>query len=82
MPASVLRPNTWLTSSTTATDRTICATATDSASRNTRRKPRSDSSMPMMNSSISTPSSARIFTGACSVIRPRPDGPTTTPAAM
>jgi hypothetical protein len=67
------------------TDEPITATlaaVTPSASGSEALKAASRISMPMMNSSISTPRSARVSILAEVSIRPAPDGPSATPARM
>ena len=61
---------------------TMVSSVTPSASGRDLRKDCSRISMPMMNSSISTPRSARVSIESDVSIKPRPEGPSATPTRM
>ena len=61
---------------------TMLATVTPSASGSDARNACSRISMPMMNSSISTPRSARVSIASDVWISPAPEGPSATPTRM
>ena len=60
----------------------ICSKVVKTAIFQTSRMPRSDISMAMRKSSMSTPSSANTSTAARFSTKPRPVGPRMTPATM
>ena len=60
----------------------ICTNVVTKARTQTRRNARNDNSMPIRNSSMRTPSSAKLSMPVRSCTKPRPDGPSNTPARI